>query len=47
MDHVPIDWDWVKFAGLNLLTLVLVGLTLVLPTAIISRVSPVKAIRFD
>lgn len=47
MDHVPIDWNWVKFAGLNLLTLVLVGLTLVLPTAIISRVSPVKAIRFD
>lgn len=47
MDHVPIDWDWLKFAGLNLMTLVLVGITLVLPTAIISRVSPVKAIRFD
>lgn len=47
MDHVPIDWDWLSFLGLNLLTLILVGLTLVLPTAIISRVSPVKAIRFD
>lgn len=47
MDHVPIDWDWMKFIGLNVLTLVLVGLTLILPTAIISRVSPVKAIRFD
>ncbi|HEY9116785.1 MAG TPA: FtsX-like permease family protein [Roseivirga sp.] len=47
MDHVPIDWNWIKFLGLNVLTLVLVGLTLVLPTALISRVSPVKAIRFD
>lgn len=47
MDHVPIEWSWLKFAGLNALTLLLVGVTLVLPTAIISRVSPVKAIRFD
>lgn len=47
MDHVPIDWDWMTFIGLNILTLVLVGITLILPTAIISRVSPVKAIRFD
>lgn len=47
MDHVPIDWNWIKFLGINVLTLVLVGMTLVLPTAIISRVNPVKAIRFD
>ncbi|OEJ99765.1 ABC transporter permease [Roseivirga misakiensis] len=47
MDHVPIDWNWLSTLGINVLTLVLVGLILVIPTAIISRISPVKAIRFD
>lgn len=47
MDHVPIDWNWFSAIGINVLTLVLVGLVLVIPTAIISRISPVKAIRFD
>lgn len=47
MDHVPIDWNWFSTIGINVLTLVLVGLVLVIPTAIISRISPVKAIRFD
>lgn len=47
MSYVPIQWDWLSIIGINLLTLVLVGLTLVIPTAIISRISPVKAIRFD
>lgn len=47
MDHVPIDWNWLSTIGINVLTLVLVGLVLVIPTAIISRINPVKAIRFD
>ena len=47
MDHVPIDWNWFSTIGINVLTLVLVGLVLIIPTAIISRISPVKAIRFD
>lgn len=47
MDHVPIDWNWFKVVGINLLTLVLVGLVLMIPTAIISRIRPVKAIRFN
>lgn len=47
MDHVPIDWNWFSTIGINVLTLVLVGLVLVIPTAIISRISPVKAIKFD
>ena len=47
MDHVPIDWNWLSTLGINSLTLVLVGLVLIIPTAIISRISPVKAIRFD
>jgi len=47
MDHVPIDWNWFNTIGINLLTLVIVAMVLIIPTAVISRISPVKAIRFD
>ena len=47
MDHVPIDWNWATTVGINVLTLIVVGVVLILPTALISRISPVKAIRFD
>ena len=47
MSHVPIVIDIPTILALNLLILVLIGLTLLIPVAIISRVQPVKAIRFD
>jgi lipoprotein-releasing system permease protein len=47
MDYVPIDWNWPVTIGLNLLTLLLVGFVLIIPTAIIARIDPVKAIKFD
>lgn len=47
MAHVPIDWDWFRIIGVNVLTLLIVGVFLLIPTAIISRIRPVKAIRFD
>ena len=47
MDHVPIEIDIPTILSLNLLVLVLIGLTLLIPVSIISRVKPVKAIRFD
>jgi len=47
MAHVPIDWNWFRILGINFLTLVIVAVVLLIPTAIISRISPVKAIRFD
>ncbi|MEP1033408.1 ABC transporter permease [Ekhidna sp.] len=47
MSHVPIVIDTLTILGLNLLILTLIGLTLLIPVAIISRVQPVKAIRFD
>lgn len=47
MAHVPIDWNWTRILGVNVLTLLIVGIVLMMPTAIISRISPVKAIRFD
>ena len=47
MEYVPIEWDWSVTIGLNLLTLILVSLVLIIPTAIIARIKPVTAIRFD
>ncbi|WP_339698612.1 ABC transporter permease [uncultured Roseivirga sp.] len=47
MEYVPIDWDWSVTIGLNLLTLILVSFVLIIPTAIIARIKPVTAIRFD
>ncbi|WP_436515889.1 ABC transporter permease [Ekhidna sp. To15] len=47
MSHVPIVIDTPTILGLNFLILILIGLTMLIPVAIISRVQPVKAIRFD
>jgi lipoprotein-releasing system permease protein len=47
MSYVPISWQWDIVLGLNLLTLVIVSVVLLLPTMVISRVSPIRAIRFD
>lgn len=47
MDTVPILWDWPVILGLNLLIFVLVMLILLIPATIISRIQPIKAIKFD
>jgi lipoprotein-releasing system permease protein len=47
MDTVPIYWDFPLVLLLNLVVLVLVLGILLIPTLVISRVNPVKAIRFD
>jgi lipoprotein-releasing system permease protein len=47
MSFVPISWHWEIVAMLNLLTFLVVTIVLLLPTAIISRITPIKAIRFD
>ena len=47
MSYVPIGWDWPVVLFLNLLVFAIVTLVLLVPTAIVSRVSPIKAIRFD
>lgn len=47
MGHVPITFDWLTIMGLNLLILLIISLTLFIPVRIISRVQPVRAIRFD
>ncbi len=47
MDYAPISWNWGIWIGLNVLVLLIVSVVLFFPTAIISRIRPVKAIRFD
>ncbi len=47
VSYVPIGWDWQVVVGLNFLVFLVVALILVLPTAMISKISPIKAIRID
>jgi lipoprotein-releasing system permease protein len=47
MSYVPIGWSWSSVVTLNLLIFSIVSLMLLVPTAVISRVSPIKSIRFD
>lgn len=47
MSFVPISWHWDIFLLLNLITLGIVTIVLLLPTMAISRITPIKAIRFD
>ncbi len=47
MEYVPIQWDWSMVILLNFLTFIIITSVLVLPTMIISRIQPIRAIRFD
>ncbi len=47
MDYVPIEWNLSVILALNLLIFIVVYLVLFIPTAIISRVRPIRAIRFQ
>ncbi len=47
MSYVPIEWDFPLILLLNMGIFVLVAVVLLIPTAIISRIQPVKALRFD
>ena len=47
MSYVPIEFNWLVIAGLNLLIFLIVSTVLFIPTLFISRIQPIKAIRFD
>ncbi len=47
MSFVPISWDWGVVVLLNMLVFAVVSLVLLFPTAIVARINPIKAIRFD
>lgn len=47
MDAVPIYWDWTALVLVNILTFVVVNLTLLIPTMVITRITPIASIKFD
>lgn len=47
MDTVPISWNFGIVIVLNVITLVLTMLAILIPAAMVSRIKPVKAIKFD
>ncbi len=47
MEFVPIEWNWNIIILLNMLTFITISFVLIIPTMIISRISPMKSIRFD
>jgi lipoprotein-releasing system permease protein len=47
ISYAPVKIDWLWIALLNLFTLVISSLFLILPTILVSKISPVKAIRFN
>ncbi|TDE16610.1 ABC transporter permease [Dyadobacter psychrotolerans] len=46
MDTVPIVFDWAIFALINVVTIIVSGLILLIPTLIITRIQPIKALLF-
>ena len=47
ISYVPVSWHWDIVLGLNLLVFAVVWIVLLLPVASVSRIHPIKAIRFD
>lgn len=47
MPFVPVSWHWDIVLLLNALTLIVVSIVLLLPTMVITRIDPIRAIRFD
>ncbi|GAA0880122.1 ABC transporter permease [Algoriphagus jejuensis] len=47
MSYVPIEWNWPVFVALNIGIALLTSLVLWIPVMVISRVDPIKSIRFD
>ncbi|HUH73869.1 MAG TPA: FtsX-like permease family protein [Chitinophagales bacterium] len=45
--QVPVIFDWPAVIGINALTTIITLAVLLIPTMIISRISPLKAIRYD
>ena len=47
MHFVPVIFDWPTLFGLNVMIVLMVGLTLFIPIRVVSTIEPIKAIRFD
>ena len=46
MDTVPIIFDWATFLLINIITIIVSALILLIPTLIITRIQPIKALLF-
>lgn len=47
MNHVPIEFNWMAIVGVNVMVILLIGVSLFIPLNAISRIQPIKSIRFD
>lgn len=47
VSYVPVAFDLKIILLLNVMAVLLIGLTLLIPLAVISRINPIRAIRFD
>lgn len=47
LDYAPVSLNIWNFIWINLLTIAICRLTLILPSLVVSRINPIKAIRFD
>jgi lipoprotein-releasing system permease protein len=47
LSEAPVDIQWLSVLALNAGTLIVILLFLILPSFLVSRISPVKAIRFQ
>ena len=47
MEWVPISWEWKTFLGVNILLFLKLNAALFIPHLLISRINPIKSIKFD
>lgn len=46
MSFMPISWNWAIFLGVNFVTAIFIGLISLLPTFLIHKINPVKALKY-
>jgi lipoprotein-releasing system permease protein len=46
MNFVPIQFNWLDIVALNIGTLLICLLVMIIPSMLVSRITPVKAMRF-
>ncbi|MBV6647172.1 MAG: ABC transporter permease [Cyclobacteriaceae bacterium] len=47
MDYVPVTFNGMVIIGINALVILLIGLSLFIPLSVISRIRPIRSIKFD
>ncbi len=47
ISQVPIQLDWMAFLGINVGTIVVCTLMLIIPSYLVTRITPIKSIRFE